>query len=115
MLAKKLISYYQNELAYLKTQGKAFARFFPRVARRLGMSEGISEDPHIERVIESFALVTAQIQMRLDDDMSEVTDSLLTVLAPQLLRPFPSACIVRMSPDSKISALTASNVIDAGT
>ncbi|WP_435952469.1 type VI secretion system baseplate subunit TssF [Dryocola sp. BD626] len=115
MLAKKLISYYQNELAYLKTQGKAFARYFPKVARRLGMSEGVSEDPHIERVIESFALVTAQIQMRLDEDMPEVTDALLTVLAPQLLRPFPSVCIVQMSPDSKISALTASNLIEAGT
>jgi type VI secretion system protein ImpG len=115
MLAKKLISYYQNELAYLKTQGKAFARHFPKVARRLGMSEGTSEDPHIERMIESFALVTAQIQQRLDEDMPEVTDALLTVLAPQFLRPFPSVCIVQMLPDSKVSALTASNRIDAGT
>ena len=115
MLAKKLISYYQNELAYLKTQGKVFARHFPKVARRLGMSEGTSEDPHIERIIESFALVTAQIQQRLDEDMPEVTDALLTVLAPQFLRPFPSVCIVQMLPDSKVSALTASNLIDAGT
>ncbi|MBI0278603.1 type VI secretion system baseplate subunit TssF (plasmid) [Hafnia alvei] len=115
MLAKKLISYYQNELAYLKTQSKVFARLFPKVARRLGMSEGMSEDPHIERVIESFALVTAQIQLRLDEDMPEVTEALLTVLAPQLLRPFPSVCIVQMSPDSKVSALTASNLIKAGT
>lgn len=115
MLAKKLISYYQNELAYLKTQGKAFARHFPKVARRLGMSEGTSEDPHIERIIESFALVTAQIQQRLDEDMPEVTDALLTVLAPQFLRPFPSVCVVQMQPDIKVSALTASNRIDAGT
>ncbi|WP_279051839.1 type VI secretion system baseplate subunit TssF [Cedecea davisae] len=115
MLANKLISYYQKELAWLKTQGKVFARHFPKVARRMGISEGASEDPHIERLIESFALVTAQIQQRLDEDMPEVTDALLTVLAPQLLRPFPSVCIVQMSPDAKISALTSGNMIEAGT
>lgn len=115
MLANKLISYYQKELGYLKIQGKAFARHFPKVARRLGISEGMSEDPHIERLIESFALVTAQIQQRLDEDMPEVTHALLNVLAPQLLRPFPSVCIVQMSPDVKVSALTSGNLIEAKT
>lgn len=115
MLSNKLISYYQKELAWLKTQGKVFARHFPKVARRLGISEGATEDPHIERLIESFALVTAQIQQRLDEDMPEITDALLTVLAPQFLRPFPSVCIVQMSPDPKISALTSGNLIEAGT
>ena len=115
MLSNKLISYYQKELAWLKNQGKIFARHFPKVARRLGFSEGASEDPHIERLIESFALVTAQIQQRLDEDMPEVTDALLTVLAPQLLRTFPSVCIVQMSPDAKISALTSGNLIEAAT
>src|SRR5471030_384481 len=115
MLANKLLSYYQNELSYLKKKGKIFAEQFPKIARRLGMSEGTTEGPHIERVIESFALVTAQIQQRLDEDMPEVTDALLTVLAPQLLRSFPSICIVEMTTDPKISALTASNNIAAGT
>lgn len=115
MLAKKLLSYYQNELSYLKRKGKDFADQFPKVARRLGLSEGTTEDPHIERVIESFALVTAQIQQRLDEDMPEVTDALLTVLAPQLLRTFPSVCIVQMQPEPKVSGLTASNNVSAGT
>ncbi|MHA0273233.1 type VI secretion system baseplate subunit TssF [Enterobacter ludwigii] len=115
MLNNKLISYYQKELAWLKTQGKVFAHHFPKAARRLGISEGTSEDPHIERLIESFALLTSQIQQRLDEDMPEVTDALLTVLAPQFLRPFPSVCIVQMSPTPKISALTSGNLIEAGT
>ena len=114
-LTNKFISYYQNELAWLKSEGKVFARHFPKVARRLGISEGASEDPHIERLIETFALVTAQIQQRLDEDMHEVTDVLLTVLAPQFLRSFPSVCIVQMSPDAKTSALTSGNLIEAGT
>lgn len=115
MLAKKLISYYQNELTYLRKYGKRFARHFPKVAKRLGMSEGLSEDPHVERIIESFALVTVQIHQRLDEDMPEVTEALLTVLAPQFIRPYPSVCIVLMQPDSKISGLTTGCDVPAGT
>lgn len=114
MLAKKLLSYYQNELSYLRKYGKRFARHFPKVARRLGMSDGLSEDPHVERIIESFALITAQIQQRLDEDMPEVTEALLTVLAPQFLRPYPSVCIVQMQPDRKVSGLTTGCEVAAG-
>ncbi|MBW5812524.1 MULTISPECIES: type VI secretion system baseplate subunit TssF [Yersinia] len=115
MLATKLLAYYQRELSTLKKYGKAFALQFPKVAHRLGLSEGSSEDPHIERLIESFSLISAQIQLRLDEDMPETTDALLTVMAPQFARPFPSVCIVQMEPDVKVGALTESNVIAAKT
>lgn len=106
-MMKKLLSYYQQELAYLQRHGSAFARQFPKVARRLGLSEGKSEDPHIERLIESFALLTAQIHQRLDEDMPEVTRGLMQTLAPQLLRSFPSVCIVQLQPERKASGMTA--------
>lgn len=115
MQENKLLSYYQKELSYLKTYGQAFARKYPKVARRLGMSEGLSEDPHVERIIESFALLTAQIQQRIDDDMPEVTEALLNAIAPQLIRQFPSVCIVQMQAESKTSGITAKNEIPAKT
>ncbi|CND99682.1 type VI secretion system baseplate subunit TssF [Yersinia mollaretii] len=115
MYENKFLSYYQKELTHLKKYGAAFSRQFPKIARRLGMSDGLSEDPHVERIIESFALLTAQIQQRLDEDMPEVTDALLTVLAPHLLRQFPSVCIIQMLPDIKSSAMTAKNLIKSGT
>lgn len=114
MLERKLLSYYQNELSYLRKYGRRFARQFPKIARRLGISEGKSEDPHVERIIESFALLTAQIQQRLDEDMPEVTEALLSVLAPQFLRPWPSVCIVQMQPDIKASGLTTASLISSG-
>lgn len=114
MLEKKLVYYYQNELSYLRKYGRRFALHFPKIARRLGISEGASEDPHVERIIESFALLTAQIQQRLDEDMPEVTEALLQVLAPQFLRPWPSVCIVQMQPDIKTSGLTTASMIPAG-
>ena len=90
MLTSKLLAYYQKELAYLKTKGAHFALRFPKIARRLGMSAGLSEDPHVERLIESFALLCANVQQRLDEDMPEVTHALFTELAPQFLRQLPS-------------------------
>lgn len=113
-MMNKLLSYYQKELSTLHQHGKAFAHLFPKVARRLGFSEGRSEDPHIERMIESFALLTAQIHQRLDDDMQQVTSGLMQTLAPQLLRTFPSACIVQLTPQRKASGMTAKKQLAAG-
>lgn len=111
----KLLSYYQNELRFLKEHGKVFARRFPKIARRLGFVEGESEDPHVSRLIESFALLTSRIHQRLDDDIPEVVDALLSTLAPQFLRTLPSACIVTITPDILRSGITDKNLFDAGT
>lgn len=110
----KLLSYYQKELAFLKQHGIAFASRFPKIARRLGMIEGESEDPHVERIIESFALLTSRIHQRLDDDMPELTEALLTTIAPQFLRVMPSTCIVSIEPHRLTSGITDKNTIAAG-
>ena len=110
----KLLSYYQKELTFLKQHGKAFASRFPKIARRLGMIEGQSEDPHVERIIESFALLTSRIHQRLDDDMPELTEALLTTIAPQFLRAMPSTCIVAIEPNRQTSGITDKNNIAAG-
>ncbi|HCN6803492.1 TPA: type VI secretion system baseplate subunit TssF, partial [Escherichia coli] len=62
----KLLSYYQKELSFLKKHGKIFSEKFPKIARRLGFQNGESEDPHVERLVESFAFLTARIHQRLD-------------------------------------------------
>ncbi|MCX9063279.1 type VI secretion system baseplate subunit TssF [Citrobacter portucalensis] len=110
-----LLSYYQKELNFLKRHGKIFAARFPKIARRLGIVEGESEDPHVSRLVESFALLTSRIHQRLDEDIPEVVDALLATLAPQFLRPLPSVCIVMLSPDPLKSGLTGKNVLPADT
>lgn len=111
----RLLSYYQKELNFLKQHGLVFASRFPKIARRLGMVEGESEDPHVSRLVESFALLTSRIHQRLDDDIPQVIDALLSTLAPQFLRPLPSACIVMISPDPQKSGITGKNVLEAET
>ncbi|EMF07046.1 type VI secretion system baseplate subunit TssF [Serratia marcescens] len=111
----RLLSYYQKELSFLKQHGKVFAIRFPKIARRLGIVEGESEDPHVSRLIESFALLTSRIHQRLDDDIPDVIEALISTLAPQFLRPRPSTCIVMISPDTQKSGLTGKNVLPADT
>ena len=100
-----LLNYYQRELTWLRNAGSAFAERYPKVARRLELSPGESQDPHIERLLEGFALLSARLQRRLDDDYAEFSDALLEQLYPLALRPLPSCAIVRFEPDLTKSAL----------
>lgn len=110
-----LLFWYQKELSWLKSQGETYAVQHPKIARRLGMLEGGTEDPHVQRIIESFALLSARIQQRFDQDLPLVTEALLNSLAPHLLRRFPSATIVQFAPDRADGALSASHPIPSGT
>ena len=48
-------------------------------------------------MIESFALLTANVQVKLDDEFPELTDALLSVLYPHYLAPLPSMAIVQLA------------------
>jgi type VI secretion system protein ImpG len=89
----KLLPYYERELTYLRRLSHDFARRYPKVAGRLLLSGEACDDPHIERLIESFAFLAARIHRKLDDEFPELTDALLQVLSPHYLRPFPSVSI----------------------
>ncbi len=93
---EQLLPYYESELGYLRRNLREFAERYPRIAGRLLISGEVCEDPHTERMIESFALLNARIARRLDDDYPEFTKALFEVLYPHYLRPFPSCSIARM-------------------
>ena len=95
----QLLDYYQRELTWLRNAGSAFANRYPKVARRLELSPGESQDPHVERLLEGFALLSGRLQRRLDDDYAEFSDALLEQLYPLSLRPLPSCAIVRFEAD----------------
>lgn len=113
MLTKKISAYYQREMQYLRERGKRFAGEYPKIGRRLGLSAGQTEDPHVSRLIDAFALLSARIHQRLDEDMPELSRTLLDILAPQLQRALPSSCIVQFNTDYKKSGLTTSQLVPA--
>ena len=92
----QLLPYYESELGYLRRNLREFAERYPKIAGRLLISGEVCEDPHTERMIESFALLNARIAKRLDDDYPEFTEALFEVLYPHYLRPFPSCSIAHL-------------------
>jgi type VI secretion system protein ImpG len=92
----QLLPYYEQELGFLRRHAREFSERYPRIAGKLLVGGEVCEDPHIERMIESFALLNSRIAKRLDDDYPEFTEALLEVLYPHYLRPFPSCSIARM-------------------
>src|SRR5258708_36217486 len=79
---KLLWTYYDRELRYIRRLAREFAQQYPREAGRLGLEADRSTDPHVERMIEAFALLAARVHLKLDDEFPELTDALLGVLYP---------------------------------
>jgi type VI secretion system protein ImpG len=98
-MSDELLPYYEKELAFIRQMGAEFANEHPKIAGRLGISSETIEDPHVSRLIESFAYLNARIQHKLDDDFPELSDALLEVLFPHYQRPIPSTCIVQFEAD----------------
>ncbi|MFZ4876479.1 type VI secretion system baseplate subunit TssF [Janthinobacterium sp. Mn2066] len=94
---EQLLPYYERELGLFRQYTREFSSRFPKAAGRLLIAGDTCEDPHIERLIQSFALLTARVAKRLDDDYPQFTDSLLETLYPHYLRPFPSCSIARIA------------------
>ncbi len=94
-MSEQLFPYYERELAFLRQAAQDFARQYPAAAGRLMLEANRSADPHIERLLEGFALLAGRVQRKLDDEFPELTDALLGVLYPHLRAFVPSMGIVK--------------------
>lgn len=112
---RALLPYFENELTFLRRRGQSFAQAYPRIAGQLQLGSDEAKDPHVERMIESFALLTARVNKRLDDDFPLFTESLLEVLYPHYLRPFPSASIAQFELGSAAGQMSKPALIERGS
>ena len=112
-MADELLPYYEKELAFIRQLGDEFSKENPKIASRLGINSDTIEDPHVSRLVESFAYLNARIQHKLDDDFPELSDGILSVLYPHYQRPIPSMSIVEFEADAE--QLEDSYVIPANT
>ena len=92
-----LLPFYNGELRFMRELAQEFAAANPKIAGRLRLSTDSVEDPHVGRLIEAFAFLNARMRLKLEDDFPELTESLLQLLQPHYLAPFPSASIVQLS------------------
>lgn len=107
----ELLEYYESELSWLRQMGAEFAEKYPKVASRLVLGANTCEDPHVERLLEAFAFLSARVHLKIDDDFPEITESLLNVLYPHYLRPLPSMTVVEFAVDPTQGKLTNSLTI----
>jgi type VI secretion system protein ImpG len=104
---------YENELTFIRQLGAEFARDRPKIAERLLLNAetGESLDPHVERLIEGFAFLTARIRLKLEDEFPELTESFLQTLYPHYLAPIPSMAIVEFEVDPERGNLPEGHAI----
>src|SRR3984885_2680413 len=103
----ELVLYYERELDHLRKSAAQFSEKHPKVASRLVLEPTKCEDPHVERLLESFAFLAARVHLKLDDEFPEITEALLSVVYPQLVRPIPSMSVVEFQLDQDKGKLTS--------
>lgn len=87
--------YFQSELSALRDQGRRFAEHNPALAPYLA---GTSTDPDVERLLEGVAFLTGRLRQKLDDELPELTHSLMQLLWPNCLRPMPAVAMLQFEP-----------------
>jgi type VI secretion system protein ImpG len=96
------LRYFDAEMRYLREAGKEFAEAFPDRATQLGLDKPGANDPYVERLFEGFAFLMGRLREKLDDDLPELTEGLVSLLWPHYLRTIPSLSIVELVPDLKV-------------
>jgi type VI secretion system protein ImpG len=111
-MSESLYPYYERELLFIRQMAQEFAKQYPAAAGRLMLEVNRSTDPHIERLIESFALLAGRVHHKLDDEFPELTDAILAILYPHYLAPIPSMAVLQFELDSGRAQLPNGFLID---
>ncbi|MBN2834405.1 MAG: type VI secretion system baseplate subunit TssF [Candidatus Delongbacteria bacterium] len=90
----KTKDYYLRELNTLRTEGVEFAKMNPGLSSFLSQ-EG--QDPDVERLLEGFAFLTGKLRQKFDEELPEVSNSLVQLLWPNYVRPIPSYAIIKFN------------------
>src|SRR5271170_2700691 len=114
-MSDEYYQYYEQELTFFRQMAGEFAQKYPKVAARLQLDETKeSRDPHVERLIEAFALLAARVRRKIDDEFPEVVESLLNMLYPHYLRPVPPVAIAQFQYEPQQTSPTEPAIIPSG-
>lgn len=106
------LRYYDAEMRYLREAAKEFAQAHPDRAALLDLDKAGIPDPFVERLFEGFAFSMGQLRQKIDDDLPELTEGLVSLLWPHYLQTIPSLSVVELAPDihdMKISSVIPAN------
>jgi type VI secretion system protein ImpG len=106
------LRYFDAEMRYLRDAAKEFARAHPDRAAMLDLDKAGTPDPYVERLFEGFAFSMGRLREKIDDDLPELTEGLVSQLWPHYLKTIPSLSIVALEPD--IAIMRMGEVAPAG-
>ncbi|MCY0773740.1 type VI secretion system baseplate subunit TssF [Enterobacter cloacae complex sp. 2022EL-00788] len=106
------LRYFDAEMRYLREAGKEFAQTHPDRAAMLDLDKAGTPDPYVERLFEGFAFSMGRLRQKIDDDLPELTESLVSMLWPHYLRTIPSLSVVALTP--QLSAMKMAEIVPAG-
>lgn len=109
------VYYYQRELQHLRQATAGFAKRYPKIAARLEMGTSETPDPHVERLIESFAFLAARLQRDIDDKFPQITSAILDILYPHFSAPLPSMSVVQFAVNPDLGKITVGQEVPKGT
>ena len=78
------LRYYDAEMRYLLEAGEEFARAHPEQAAMLNLDKAGARDPFVERLFEGFAFLMGRMREKLDDDLPELTEGVVSQDIPRL-------------------------------
>ena len=113
-MSSELLPYYERELIFVRKFASEFAEQYPERASALRLTRNGCDDPHVERMIEAFALVAGRIQHKIDEEFPEITQALLDILYPHLSRQVPAMGIAQLEVDSEQSKSATGHVVPRG-
>lgn len=111
----EFLRYFDSEMRYLKAAAREFGDQYPEAARRLGVDRAsLKLDESVEQLFQGFSFMMAQMRRKIDDDVPELTEPLLSHLLPIVNRTLPSMAVVELNPASPEYHLRE-QVLPAGT
>jgi len=114
-MSAELLPYYERELLFIRKRASEFAERYPERAAALKLTHAGCDDPHVERMIEAFALIAGRIQRKIDDEFPEITQALLELLYPHLVRQVPSMAIAQFKVDTEQVKSATGHVVPRGS
>ncbi len=104
-MANRFLEFYNDELVALRRRATRFAEAHPKIAGRLRLAPDTSDDPHVERMMQSFAYSAARVRQKLEDGLPELSNGLLETLYPHYLAPVPSLTVLEFAPTAGLESV----------
>ena len=92
-----IMRYFEQELAFVRRSLGQFGQQYPDHAEKLKIHQGKIEDPSMARLLDGVALLNANVEKRLSEQLPEVIEGILGVLYPSYIQTVPSIAYLELN------------------